>query len=104
MDAIIPSVARGPPNSSPANVEEAAKFVPNSNSRTMPMLITGKMMWTIVVSANWSRLAITGSTTVETSCSERCRCGSFSGETLLTERPKPLFGERQPLARRVCIV
>jgi hypothetical protein len=25
------------------------------------MLITGKMMWTIVVTANWSRLAITGS-------------------------------------------
>jgi hypothetical protein len=26
-----------------------------------PMLITGKMMWTMVVIANWRRLAITGS-------------------------------------------
>ncbi|KPN31324.1 hypothetical protein SY89_02067 [Halolamina pelagica] len=39
MNAIIPSVASGPPNSSPANVENAAKFVPNSNSRTSPVTV-----------------------------------------------------------------
>jgi hypothetical protein len=104
MNVIIPSIASGPPNSSPANVENAAKFVPNPNSRTIPRhgpddetdgealrpeaselsytvapiprFLPGgvdekrgeshahhrKMMWTSVVRANWSRLAMTGST------------------------------------------
>jgi len=39
MNAIMPSTASGPPNSSPAAVENAAKFVPNSNSRTMPVTV-----------------------------------------------------------------
>src|SRR6056297_594049 len=39
MNAIIPSTASGPPNSSPAAVENTAKLVPNSNSRTMPVTV-----------------------------------------------------------------
>jgi len=39
MNAIIPSTASGPPNSSPAAVENAAKFVPNSNSKTIPVTV-----------------------------------------------------------------
>jgi len=50
MNAIIPSTASGPPNSSPAVVENAAKFVPNSNSRTIPVTVptTNEMAKTFV--------------------------------------------------------
>jgi len=39
MNTIIPSTASGPPNSGPAVVAKAAKLVPNSNSRTMPVTV-----------------------------------------------------------------
>jgi hypothetical protein len=39
MNAIMPSRASGPPYSSPAVREKAAKLVPNSNSRTRPVTV-----------------------------------------------------------------